>query len=58
MMVGTASAQKKDITGKVIDQSTGMPMAGVSVITDKKKVLTVTDEKGNYTFKPSSSIKS
>jgi TonB-linked SusC/RagA family outer membrane protein len=58
MMVGTASAQKKDITGKVIDQSTGMPMAGVSVVTDKKKVLTVTDEKGNYTFKPSSSIKS
>ncbi len=42
---GLTFAQKKEIKGKVIDQSTGEPLAGVSIITNKSKgaVLTKTD---------------
>lgn len=58
MMVGIASAQKKVITGKVIDQTTGKPLIGVSIISDKKKVLTVTDDKGIFSIKPSADLKS
>ena len=36
---GLTFAQKKEIKGKVIDQSTGDPLAGVSIITNKSNIF-------------------
>ena len=33
-----ATAQKKEITGRVTDQATGLPLAGVSVVAGKDRV--------------------
>jgi TonB-dependent starch-binding outer membrane protein SusC len=49
MVAAAASAQSRQIKGKITD-STGAPMAGVTVMTDKKTKTTVTDNDGNYTI--------
>ena len=48
LVAGIASAQKKEITGKVTDQATGLPLSGVSVIAGKEKVGTATKEDGTF----------
>ena len=37
LLAGLASAQKKEITGKVIDLATGLPLNGVSVVAGKDR---------------------
>jgi TonB-dependent starch-binding outer membrane protein SusC len=43
-------AQNKEITGKVIDQSTGKPLSGVSVLANNVKGGTVTKNDGTYSI--------
>jgi len=45
---GLTFAQKKEIKGKVIDKSTGDPLAGVSIITNKSKGATLTKSDGSF----------
>ncbi len=45
-----AFAQQKEITGKVIDQSTGQPISGVSVLTNNSKGGTTTKKNGTYSL--------
>jgi len=49
MVLGSAAAQDKTIKGKITD-STGTPMQGVTVMTDKKTRATSSDKDGNYTI--------
>lgn len=48
MFVGSVSAQKR-VTGRVVDAS-GEPVIGATVRVDGTKVVTITDDKGNFTF--------
>ncbi|MBR5531427.1 MAG: SusC/RagA family TonB-linked outer membrane protein [Bacteroidaceae bacterium] len=48
MFVGSVSAQKR-VTGRVVDAS-GEPVIGATVRVDGTKVVTITDEKGNFTL--------
>jgi TonB-dependent starch-binding outer membrane protein SusC len=48
LVVVMASAQKKEITGKVTDQTTGLPLNGVSIVAGKEKVGTTTKEDGTF----------
>ena len=57
LVTGIASAQKKEITGKVTDQATGLPLAGVSVIAGKERVGTATKEDGTFVISVSPGIK-
>jgi len=57
LLAGLASAQKKEITGKVIDQATGLPLSGVSVILGKDKVGTTTKEDGTFAISVGPNIK-
>ncbi|MBN8675669.1 MAG: TonB-dependent receptor [Chitinophagales bacterium] len=41
-------AQKKTITGKVLNQATGEPLQGVSILVDKQKGGTTTKQDGTY----------
>ena len=43
-------AQKKTITGKVINQATGEPLFGVNVLADKQRGGTTTNADGSYTI--------
>ncbi len=44
------TAQKKEITGKVIDQATGEPISGVSVLSNNSKGGTTTKKNGSYSL--------
>ncbi len=50
LLGGTAMAQKKTITGKVINQATGEPLLGVSILVDKQKGGTTTKQDGTYSI--------
>ncbi len=52
-----ATAQKKEITGKVTDQATGLPLAGVSVVAGKERVGTATKEDGTFSISVGPGIK-
>lgn len=45
------SAQERKITGKIVDQKTGKPLAGVSVKIKNGTAVTQTDESGNFIIK-------
>jgi TonB-linked SusC/RagA family outer membrane protein len=47
LMLG-AYAQQKEITGKVVDATTGEPLSGVSILSDKKSSPVVSDAQGAY----------
>jgi TonB-linked SusC/RagA family outer membrane protein len=47
---GIAMAQKKTITGKVLNQSTGEPMVGVNILADKQKGGVTTKADGTYSI--------
>src|SRR5215217_2834847 len=49
-ITSTLFAQKKDITGKVVDAVTGEPLSGVTVASDKKN-NTFTKGDGTYSLK-------
>src|SRR5688572_27338944 len=48
LFLSSAVAQSKQIKGRVTDDA-GQPLAGVSILTDKKAKGTSTDQNGNYT---------
>jgi TonB-dependent starch-binding outer membrane protein SusC len=47
---GIVMAQKKTITGKVLNQSTGEPMIGVNILADKQKGGVTTKADGTYSI--------
>lgn len=55
--VGIASGQKKEISGKVTDQATGLPLAGVSIVAPKEKGGTTSKEDGTFTVSVSQGTK-
>lgn len=57
LITGFASAQKKEITGKVVDQTTGIALSGVSIIAGKEKVGTTTKDDGTFTISVGPGIK-
>jgi TonB-linked SusC/RagA family outer membrane protein len=57
LLAGLASAQKKEIKGKVVDQATGLPLNGVSVIAGKDKAGTTTKSDGTFTISVGAGIK-
>lgn len=57
LLAGLASAQKKEISGKVTDQATGQPMGGVSVIAGKDKAGTATREDGTFSIAVGQNVK-
>jgi len=57
LVAGMASAQKREITGKVTDQATGLPLAGVSVVAGKEKVGTSTKDDGTFIISVGPGIK-
>jgi len=48
MLGSVAMAQKKTITGKVLNQETGEPLQGVSILVDKQKGGATTKADGTY----------
>ena len=52
-----ATAQKKEIAGRVTDQATGLPLGGVSVIAGKERVGTATKEDGTFIISVGPGIK-
>ncbi|MFL5810412.1 MAG: carboxypeptidase-like regulatory domain-containing protein, partial [Flavisolibacter sp.] len=48
LFITASFAQKKEVTGKVIDSATGEPIASVSVLTDKKGSAVSTDANGTF----------
>jgi TonB-dependent starch-binding outer membrane protein SusC len=48
LLASIAFSQKKEISGKVIDQATGQPLEGVSILTDNKKVGIATKANGEF----------
>ncbi len=54
MLAGLVHAQKKEITGKVIDENTGKPLGGVNILVNKKKEGAITKEDGTYSVSVSS----
>ena len=50
LISSTSIAQKKIITGKVIDKNTGEPLAGASVLLEKSKNTTITKQDGSYSI--------
>lgn len=49
-LAGLAFAQKKEITGKVIDQATGEPISGVSILVSGAKGGTTSKKNGSYSI--------
>ena len=47
---GLTFAQKKEIKGRVVDQSTGEPLIGVSIITNKSKGAVLTQSDGRFSL--------
>ncbi len=54
----TATAQKREITGKVIDQITGQALSGVSIIAGKDKGGTTAKQDGTFSISVEAGIKS
>lgn len=50
LMAGIAFAQTKVITGKVVDQSTGKPLGGVSILGNKAKAGASSKSDGTYSI--------
>ena len=50
LMCSSVMAQKKTITGKVINQATNEPLQGVNILADKQKGGTVTKADGTYSI--------
>src|SRR5262245_4943590 len=50
MMSGIVAAQKRTITGKVTDQTTGTPLTGVNILANKQKGGVVTKTDGTYSI--------
>ncbi len=50
LIAGIATAQKKTITGKIIDQSTGEPLVGANVLVEKTKGGIATKADGTFTI--------
>lgn len=50
MLIGSAYAQEKRISGKVTSSGSGDPLPGVSVVVTGTTVGTTTDANGNYTL--------
>lgn len=57
LSVGMVSAQKKEITGKVVDQTSGSPLSGVSILTGKDKNGTTSKEDGSFVITVGESAK-
>ncbi len=51
LCASTIVAQKKEISGSVIDKTTKEPLEGVTLITDFSKVITTTNKEGQFTLK-------
>lgn len=58
LLAVTGTAQKHEITGKITDQATGLPLSGVSVVAGKEKTGTTTREDGTYSLTVGPNIKS
>ncbi|TMI61499.1 MAG: TonB-dependent receptor [Bacteroidetes bacterium] len=58
ILITSAFAQNKEITGKVIDQSTGLPLNGVSILSDNNKVGVKTKEDGTFSISVGTATKS
>ena len=56
-LAGTSFAQKRVITGKVIDQATKEPLGGVSIIVGKNRGTATTQTDGSYTLSVEPGIK-
>ena len=54
LLAGLVHAQKKEVTGKVIDEGTGKPIGGANVLINKKKEGAITKEDGTYSSSVSS----
>jgi len=50
LLCSSVMAQKKTITGKVINQATSEPLQGVNILADKQKGGAVTKADGSYTI--------
>ncbi|HEV7783555.1 MAG TPA: TonB-dependent receptor [Chitinophagaceae bacterium] len=50
LLGGTAMAQKKVVTGKVLNQATNEPLEGVNILADKQKGGTTTKADGTYSI--------
>jgi TonB-linked SusC/RagA family outer membrane protein len=50
LVSGTVIAQKKTITGKVLNTATGEPMQGVNILADKQRGGTTTKTDGTYSI--------
>jgi TonB-dependent starch-binding outer membrane protein SusC len=50
LLGGVAMAQRKTITGKVLNQATGEPMQGVNILADKQKGGVTTRADGTYSI--------
>ena len=46
----TASAQNRTVTGTVISKATGQPLAGATVLIKGTRTATTTDNSGNFTI--------
>lgn len=57
LSVCMVSAQKKEITGKVVDQTSGSPLSGVSILTGKDKNGTTSKEDGSFVITVGESAK-
>ncbi|MBU3745425.1 MAG: SusC/RagA family TonB-linked outer membrane protein, partial [Sediminibacterium sp.] len=57
LLSGAILAQKKVITGMVVDQSTREPLGGVSIIIGKNKGTAITQNNGTYSVTIESGIK-
>jgi hypothetical protein len=44
------SAQKKSVTGKVVDQSTGKPLGGASIQLENTKTIAIANDQGVYSI--------
>jgi TonB-dependent starch-binding outer membrane protein SusC len=58
LVTGFAFSQKKEITGKVTDQATGIPLEGVSVVTGKNTEGVTTKKDGTYSIMVEAAAKS
>lgn len=50
LLVLHVSAQKKSVTGKVVDQSTGKPLGGASIQLENSKTIAISNDQGSYSI--------
>ncbi|HZH65246.1 MAG TPA: TonB-dependent receptor [Flavisolibacter sp.] len=48
LFITAAFAQKREITGRVVDSATSEPLSGVSVVADRKGAAVATDASGSF----------